>query len=146
LSGRGLCDELITRPEESYRLWCVVACDLETSWMRRPCPTGGCRSLIRRWKEVRIRKKLLVHYKIKLSHSHNDFVNYIEFHIILLRNFLFEPNSSTKNRDQKTCSVLDQNGATSMASYNDYSFRDTTPRNWHIPTRLQGVTPRKKLL
>jgi len=26
---RGLCDELITRPEESYRLWCVVVCDLE---------------------------------------------------------------------------------------------------------------------
>ena len=23
LSGRGLCYELITRPEESYRLWCV---------------------------------------------------------------------------------------------------------------------------
>ena len=34
LSGRGPCDELITRPEESYRLWCVVVCDLETSWMR----------------------------------------------------------------------------------------------------------------
>ena len=31
LSGRGLCDELITRPEESYRLWCVVVCDLETT-------------------------------------------------------------------------------------------------------------------
>jgi len=31
LSGRGFCDELITRPEESYRLWCVIACDLETS-------------------------------------------------------------------------------------------------------------------
>jgi len=31
LSGRGLCDELIIRPEESYRLWCVVVCDLETS-------------------------------------------------------------------------------------------------------------------
>ena len=30
LSDRGLCDELITRPEESYRLWCVVVCDLET--------------------------------------------------------------------------------------------------------------------
>jgi hypothetical protein len=27
LSGRGLCDELITRPEESYRLCCVVVCD-----------------------------------------------------------------------------------------------------------------------
>ena len=34
LSGRGLCDELVTRPEESYRLWCVVVCDLETSRMR----------------------------------------------------------------------------------------------------------------
>jgi len=29
LSGRGLCDELITRPEESYRLLCVVVCDIE---------------------------------------------------------------------------------------------------------------------
>ena len=29
LSGRGLCDELITRPEESHRLWCVVVFDLE---------------------------------------------------------------------------------------------------------------------
>jgi len=29
LSGRGLCDELITRPEESYRLWCIVVCDQE---------------------------------------------------------------------------------------------------------------------
>ena len=29
LSGRGLCDELITRPEESYRLWFVIVCDLE---------------------------------------------------------------------------------------------------------------------
>jgi len=36
LSGRGLCDELITRPEESYRLCCVVVCDLETSKMGAP--------------------------------------------------------------------------------------------------------------
>jgi hypothetical protein len=41
LSGRGLCVELITRPEETYRLWCVVVCDLETSWMKMPWPTGG---------------------------------------------------------------------------------------------------------
>jgi len=41
LSGRGLCNELIARPGESYRLWCVVVCDLETSWKRRPWPTGG---------------------------------------------------------------------------------------------------------
>jgi len=38
-----LCDELITRPEESYRLWCVVVCDLKNLIMR-PWPTGGCRA------------------------------------------------------------------------------------------------------
>jgi hypothetical protein len=31
LSGRGLCDEIITHPEESYRLWSVVVFDIETS-------------------------------------------------------------------------------------------------------------------
>jgi hypothetical protein len=31
LSGRGLCDEMTTRSEDSYRLWRVVVCDLETS-------------------------------------------------------------------------------------------------------------------
>ena len=36
LSGRGLCDELITRLEGSYRLFCVVVCDLETSRMGAP--------------------------------------------------------------------------------------------------------------
>ena len=36
LSGTGLCDELITRPKESYQLWCVVVCDLETSRMGAP--------------------------------------------------------------------------------------------------------------
>jgi len=41
LSGRVLCDELITRPVESCRLWCVVVYDLETSSMRRPWPALG---------------------------------------------------------------------------------------------------------
>jgi hypothetical protein len=41
LSGRGLCDELITPKEEFYRLWCVVLCDLETTRMRKPRPIGG---------------------------------------------------------------------------------------------------------
>ena len=27
LSGRGLCDELITRPEGTYRQWCVIVGD-----------------------------------------------------------------------------------------------------------------------
>jgi len=41
LLGRGLCDELIIRLEESYRLWCVVVWDLKTSKMRRPWPALG---------------------------------------------------------------------------------------------------------
>ena len=44
LSGRGLCDGLITRPEESYRLWCVVVCDLEKpqEWGEHS-PRLGCK-------------------------------------------------------------------------------------------------------
>jgi hypothetical protein len=44
LSGRDLCDELITRPVESFRLCRVVVCDRETSWTRRPYPTLDCRA------------------------------------------------------------------------------------------------------
>jgi hypothetical protein len=36
LSGRGFCDELITRPEESYRLCRVVVCNLGTSRIGAP--------------------------------------------------------------------------------------------------------------
>ena len=35
------CDELITCPGESHWLWCVVVCDLETSWTRRIWPIRG---------------------------------------------------------------------------------------------------------
>jgi len=38
LSGRGLCDGLITRPGVSYRLWRVVVCDEETSKTRKLKP------------------------------------------------------------------------------------------------------------
>jgi hypothetical protein len=47
LSGRDLCEELIALLEESYRRWYVVVCDLETSWMRKPWPTGGGGGLLR---------------------------------------------------------------------------------------------------
>jgi hypothetical protein len=44
LSDRGLCHWLITYPAKSYRLWYVVVCDLEISWIRRRWPTGCCRA------------------------------------------------------------------------------------------------------
>ena len=45
LSGRGLCDELITRPEESYRLCCGPAARLLRSWVRIP-PGHGYLSVV----------------------------------------------------------------------------------------------------
>jgi len=60
LSGRGLCDELITSPEESYRLWCIIGCDLETSWMRRPWPIEGYHA-----KKIKKKKSaLLLHWNL----------------------------------------------------------------------------------
>jgi len=47
LPGRGLCDKLVTRPEESYRLWCVVACDFEKQNLvneEAQDPLGGYRA------------------------------------------------------------------------------------------------------
>jgi hypothetical protein len=41
LSGIGLCGGLITGPEESYRLWCVVECDLETLVNEEALAHGG---------------------------------------------------------------------------------------------------------
>jgi hypothetical protein len=49
MSGRGLSDGLITRPEESYRLWRVVVCDQETSKTRRLKPATGLWKIQPRW-------------------------------------------------------------------------------------------------
>jgi hypothetical protein len=49
LSGRGLCDGFITRPEESYRLWRVVVCDLENSKTRRLKPATGLWKIQPQW-------------------------------------------------------------------------------------------------
>jgi hypothetical protein len=50
LSGRGLCDGLITRPEESYRLWRVTCV-----WSRKPREWGGHSP---RWVAAPHKKKL----------------------------------------------------------------------------------------
>ena len=41
LSGRGLCDGLIIRSEESYQLWRAAVCDQVTSYARRLKPDRG---------------------------------------------------------------------------------------------------------
>jgi hypothetical protein len=44
--GRSLCDQLITRPEESYRLWRVVVCDQEISCDKEAIARTGLQSQI----------------------------------------------------------------------------------------------------
>jgi hypothetical protein len=44
LSGRDLCDELITCPEESYRPWRVVVCDQEASFDEETIARAGLQS------------------------------------------------------------------------------------------------------
>jgi hypothetical protein len=52
LSSSGLCDELITQPEESNRLWCVLVCDLGTCRMRKLKPIKGCKCRIEKETEI----------------------------------------------------------------------------------------------
>jgi hypothetical protein len=49
LSGRSLCNGLITRPEESYRLWRVVVCDQEISKTSRLKPATGLWKIQPQW-------------------------------------------------------------------------------------------------
>jgi hypothetical protein len=49
LSGRGLCDGLITHLEKSYRLWRVVVCNQETSKTRRLKPVTGLWEIQPQW-------------------------------------------------------------------------------------------------
>jgi hypothetical protein len=58
LSGTGLCDELITRPEESYRVWCVLSVIVKPRTMRRPRPLRGCRAIEKKIKQKFIKKKI----------------------------------------------------------------------------------------
>jgi hypothetical protein len=52
LSGRVFCVGLITRPEESYRLWCVVVCDREASILKRSGHTTGCCAMTKKTPEA----------------------------------------------------------------------------------------------
>ena len=83
LSGRGLCDELITRPEESYRLCYVVVCDLETSIMRRPWP-ALCRSATRKAKicpHLQNTRTNLWHFVASTSMRHRQSKNCLQISV-----------------------------------------------------------------
>ena len=78
LSGRGLCDELITRPQESYRLWCVIVCDLETSRMRRAWPALG-RSATGRREDIHIVMVFLLSLATKINYEALQYCHVIRY-------------------------------------------------------------------
>jgi len=43
------CDEPIIHLDECYRLWCIVECDLKTSWMMKPWTTEGLLRQKKKW-------------------------------------------------------------------------------------------------
>jgi hypothetical protein len=48
LSGRGLCNWSIPRPEKSHRLSRVIVCDPETSRIWQPWPALGCCATVKK--------------------------------------------------------------------------------------------------
>jgi hypothetical protein len=87
LSGRGLCDELITRLEESYRLCCVVVCDLETSWMRRLWHALG-RSATTKKKQKFVGKHYIIVSQCTVQNKHKDPNKFHSVLVIENMNFL----------------------------------------------------------
>jgi len=87
LSGRGLCDELITRPEESYRLWCVVVCDLETSRVRKPLSALGRSATKKKYPMCIITRSFLMFKQpgvVNTKVSYKTNLNYTQQHQLIL--------------------------------------------------------------
>jgi hypothetical protein len=85
LSGRGSCDGPIPRPEESYRLWCAIVCDLSTSSMRRPWPALGCSA-----RNKTIKKDCWTWFRVVCSLNHIQ-----NFRNMLIRQMLDQSTSYT---------------------------------------------------
>ena len=87
LSGRGLCDGLITRPEKSYRLWRVVVCDQETSNEEAKARYGaventatkGCDAKKQTNKSILL--KMYRYYAVLIFHNFNMLKRLSEGHV-----------------------------------------------------------------
>ena len=77
LSGIGLCDELIIRPEESYRLWCVV-CVLETTQIL--VNEEEAKALWRLSRQEKKEKQSVYIKKLFLCSEHSTNCTYLEPH------------------------------------------------------------------
>jgi hypothetical protein len=82
LSGRGLCVGLITIPELSYRVWCVLCeCDHEASIMTGPWPTTGrCAMEMRTQRDV-LTTSIIEGFSIALSQRYYEtiYMSYLPY-------------------------------------------------------------------
>jgi hypothetical protein len=104
LSGRGLCNGLITRPEESYRLWHVVVCDQETSNEEAEIRYRAVKNTTKRVVMPRKQTNKLFHLYI------NDFTKIINETLALIifaddTNILFA-HSNLTDFNKNTCIVF----------------------------------------
>ena len=93
LSGRGLCDRLITRLEEPYRLWRVVVCDqknLENEEAKAPygavenTTTSGCNA-----KKTNKQQQTVSAIKAIIRLFHKNLKMLV--HILQNRQFIWDP-------------------------------------------------------
>jgi len=84
LSGRGICDGLIIRPGESYRLWRVFVCDQETSKTRRLKPTTGLWKIQPQWVVRPGKQTWKAYYTKETKYGDADLKQVVNMIIILL--------------------------------------------------------------
>ena len=111
LSSIGFCFGLITRPEESYWLWCVVVCDLETSRRSSSWPSV-CRNTTKRRNERDIIIGLHVKCWLFLSDFNDTWIFSTDFRKI---NIKFHENPSSGSRDV-ACGRTDRHDETNSRS------------------------------
>jgi hypothetical protein len=95
-SGRGLCDGLITRPGESYRLWRVDVCDQETSHARRLKPATGLWNTNPQWVVAPVKKmewKNTQFHSSARPYTHNHYMIALGYVITLYDTCLHPANS-----------------------------------------------------
>jgi hypothetical protein len=80
-SGRGLCVQLITRPEEFYRLWCIVVWDLETSRAGKTCPAFGHSATGEKW-DTLLHNCILKRSTTQCYFFEQLTVNYMQLYVI----------------------------------------------------------------
>ena len=87
--GGGPCENPMTCPEESYRQWYIIVCDLKLSIIKRPWPALGCRA--------EEKKKCTFHsvdfYETRACCTGLHKALYTEFREILIRSLVAESKS-----------------------------------------------------